>query len=283
MSVRKFSSSKFCSRYLTWAGALVLALFSNIAPSSGQSLNLNSGKSGTPLEIHATNGVEWQQEKQIFIARGNAKAIRGTLTLLANELAAHYREVEGGNTQVYLLNAKGNVRLKSPGQTVTGQKGVYDVDNAILTISGGKRVKFVTATDKITATKQLEYWERRQMAVARGNAVAVRKGRRLKADTLAAYFRQNKKGKSSVYRIEAFNNVRIRTAQDTVTANRGVYNVSSGIATLTGSVKIIRGKNRLHGCRAEVNLNTGVSKLFGCPKASGKKRVHGVLKPIKKK
>jgi lipopolysaccharide export system protein LptA len=264
-------------------GFLGFALFGNSTQSHGQSLNLNSGKSDAPLEISATNGVEWQQEKKVFVARGNAKAVRGTLTLRARELAALYREQPGGNTEVYLLQASGDVRLTSPGQTVTGQKGIYDVDNAILTISGGKQVKFKTDTDEITATKQLEYWEQRQLAVARGNAVAIREGRRLRADTLAAYFRKDKKGKSSVYRVEAFDNVHIKTALDTVTADRGVYNVASGIATLTGTVQIIRGPNRLNGCRAEVNLNTGISKLFSCPQTSGANRVRGVLKPIKKK
>jgi lipopolysaccharide export system protein LptA len=283
MSKRKASDPLLRHRAFLWGSILALALVSAPNPSMGQSLNLNSGKSGVPLEIYATNGVEWQQERKVFIARGNAKAIRGNLTLRAHELVALYREEKGGNTEVYLLKAKGNVRLNSPGQTVTGQKGIYDVDNAILTISGGKRVKFTTATDEITASKQLEYWEKKQMAVARGDAVAVRKGRRLRADTLAAYFRKDKKGRSSVYRVEAFDNVRIRTALDTVIANRGVYNVSSGIATLTGSVKIIRGQNRLNGCRAEVNLNTGISKLFSCPQTPGKNRVRGVLKPIKKK
>jgi lipopolysaccharide export system protein LptA len=70
---------------------------------------------------------------------------------------------------------------------------------------------------------------------------------------------------------------------DTVSADRGVYNVASGIATLTGTVQIIRGRNRLNGCRAEVNLNTGISKLFSCPQTRGTKRVRGVLQPIKKK
>jgi lipopolysaccharide export system protein LptA len=265
------------------AGFLIFTLFGNSAQSFSQSLNLNSGKSGAPLEISATNGVEWQQEKKVFVARGNAKAVRGTLTLRARELAALYREQPGGNTEVYLLQASGDVRLTSPGQTVTGQKGIYDVDNAILTISGGKQVKFKTATDEITATKQLEYWEQRQLAVARGNAVAIREGRRLRADTLAAYFRKDKKGRSAVYRVEAFDNVHIKTALDTVSADRGVYNVASGIATLTGTVQIIRGRNRLNGCRAEVNLNTGISKLFSCPQTRGTKRVRGVLQPIKKK
>jgi lipopolysaccharide export system protein LptA len=283
MSIWKAFGAILFANKTVCAGFLIFTLFGNSAQSFSQSLNLNSGKSGAPLEISATNGVEWQQEKKVFVARGNAKAVRGTLTLRARELAALYREQPGGNTEVYLLQASGDVRLTSPGQTVTGQKGIYDVDNAILTISGGKQVKFKTATDEITATKQLEYWEQRQLAVARGNAVAIREGRRLRADTLAAYFRKDKKGRSAVYRVEAFDNVHIKTALDTVSADRGVYNVASGIATLTGTVQIIRGRNRLNGCRAEVNLNTGISKLFSCPQTRGTNRVRGVLQPIKKK
>ena len=46
-------------------------------------------------------------------------------------------------------------------------------------------------------------------------------------------------------------------------SNRGVYDVETGIAKLTGSVKITSGTNQLNGEYAEVNLNTGVSRLFG--------------------
>ena len=63
-----------------------------------------------------------------------------------------------------------------------------------------------------------------------------------------------------------------------------VYNVESGIATLTGSVKLVRGKNVLTGCSAEVNLSTGISKIFSCPTTPGaiRKRAQGVLRLNKK-
>ncbi len=283
MNVWRTFSLRSLVQIIVYVGGFIFASCGITTQSFSQSLNLSSGKSGAPLEISATNGVEWQQEKKLFVARGNAKAVRGTLTLSARELGALYREQQGGKTEVYLLQASGDVRLTSPGQVITGQKGIYDVDNSVLTISGGKQVKFKTPTDEITATQQLEYWEQRQLAVARGNAVATREGRRLRADTLAAYSRKNKQGNSSIYRIEAFKNVHIKTPLNTVTADLGVYNVPSGIVNLTGKVQIIRGQNRLNGCRAVVNLNTGISKLFSCPQMSGEKRVRGVLKPIKKK
>jgi lipopolysaccharide export system protein LptA len=112
----------------------------------------------------------------------------------------------------------------------------------------------------------------------------VRENKRLRADVLAAYFRTDRKGENKLYRIDAFDRVKVVTDQNTATSNRGVYNVESGIATLTGAVKLVRGKNVLTGCSAEVNLNSGISKIFSCPATTGgaRKRAQGVL-GLKKK
>ena len=259
-------------------GSLAIA-----GPVLAQSLSVIGDGENTPIEIYAEDGIEWQQEKQLFLARGNARAVRGEVEVRANVLTAYYRETAKGGTDIWRLHANGGVRISSPGEKAYGEKGVYDVDNGILVLSGG-RVRLVTKDDEITADRQLEYWEKKQMAVARGNASAVRGDKRLRADVLAAYFRKDKDGKSAIYRIEAFDNVRIKTAKDNARADRAVYNVQSGIATLTGSVKIVRGETHLRGCRAEINLNTGISKLFGCgPPGSGGKPVRGVIQPVKKK
>lgn len=243
-----------------------------------QNLNLAGGDS--PIEVYADNGIEWQQERLVFVARGNARAIRGEVTVFGDELRAYYRETPDGKTEIRRLDAVGKVRIQSPEGIAYGGKAVYDVDNAIMVMTGGK-LKLITPTDRITADDQIEYWERKQMAVARGNAVAVRENKRLRADVLAAYFRKNKAGESKIFRVDAFDRVRVKTDKDTATSDRGVYNVESGIATLTGSVKIKRGRNVLNGCSAEVNLNTGISTLHSCPRTAGqpKKRVRGVLIP----
>ena len=264
--------------------ALVSALALILPGSSGLTQGLNfGGDSDQPIEIFADNGIEWQQENLIFLARGNARAVRGPVTVFADELRAYYREKPDGGTDIWRLDANGKVRIKTQGETAFGNKAVYQIDKGILVLSGGK-VRLVTAGDEITADKQIEYWEKKQMAVARGNALAVRQDKRLKADVLAAYFRVDKKGENKLYRVDAFDRVKIVTDKNTATSNRAVYNVESGIATLTGSVKLVRGKNVLTGCSAEVNLNSGVSKIFSCPASPGgtRKRAQGVLRLNKK-
>jgi lipopolysaccharide export system protein LptA len=269
-----------------YLNTLIILLFGSIYSSTSlsQSLNFGGNNSNTPIEIFADNGLEWQQENLTFLARGNARAIRGPVKVLANELQAYYREKSDGSTEIWRLDANGKVRIKTQGQMAYGDKAIYQVEKGILVLSGQK-VKLVAGSDTITANKQLEYWEKKLMAVARGNAYAVRQGKSLRADVLASYFRPNKAGNNKLYRIDAFDNVKIVTQKNTATANRGVYNVESGIATLTGSVKLKRGKNVLTGCSAKVNLSTSVSKIFSCPPGTGasRKRAKGVIRFNKKK
>jgi len=262
--------------------ALAMALGAGAADAQG--LNLGAGRSDQPIEITADNGIEWQQEALVFLARGNAKAVRGEVTVLADELRAYYREEKTGGNEIWRLDAIGNVRIKTATETAFGKQAIYQVDLGVLVLTGGK-VRLVTRTDEITADKQLEYWENKQMAVARGNAFAVRENKRLKADVLAAYFKPDKAGDSKLYRVDAFDKVTIVTDKDTATSERGVYNVESGIATLTGSVQLTRGENVLNGCRAVVNLNTGVSNLYSCPAtgAAPRERARGVLMPNTRK
>ena len=244
----------------------------------GQGLNLGGGSDQSPIEVTADDGIEWQQEALVFIARGKARAHRGDVELFADELRAYYRETKSG-TDIWRLDALGHVRIVSPNRVVYGEKGVYDVDNAILVVSGGDRVRMETATEVITAKGQLEYWETKKMAVAREDATAIREGRKLRADVLAAHFVD-----AAMVRVEAFDNVRIDTATERVRSDRGVYNVKSGIATLTGSVKITKDGNQLNGCSAEINMKSGVSKMFACKKTTkGGKGVHTLLRPKKKK
>jgi lipopolysaccharide export system protein LptA len=275
MSARPAPRRRFGVLLPALAAALLLA-----PPAFAQGLNLG-GKSDQPIEITADNGIEWQQENMVFLARGNAKAVRGEVTVLADELRAYYREQKEGGTEIWRLDAIGNVRIKAAQDTAYGRHAIYQVDIGVLVLTGGK-VKLVTSTDVITADKQIEYWEQKQMAVARGNALAVRENRKLKAEVLAAYFRADRdKNENKLFRVDAFDNVTIVTEQDTATADRGVYNVESGIATLTGSVKLTRGENVLTGCRAEVNMNTSVSNLYSCPGAGvgPRERAKGTLMP----
>jgi lipopolysaccharide export system protein LptA len=80
---------------------------------------------------------------------------------------------------------------------------------------------------------------------------------------------------SSLDRVEAFGNVEIRTADEVVRGDRGVYSPNTGLARLLANVRITRGDNTLSGQEAIVNMQTGVARLVSAPGA----RVQGLVVP----
>jgi lipopolysaccharide export system protein LptA len=97
----------------------------------------------------------------------------------------------------------------------------------------------------------------------------------VRADVLTAHFGDGIQP-ATMKRIDALGNVLVSTPTDIVRAEKGDYNPASGIATVTGSVKITRGDTQLNGERAEVNLESGESRLLSSP--SGE-RVRGLFLP----
>jgi lipopolysaccharide export system protein LptA len=169
-------------------GGLLLA-FSIAAPARAQ---LGTADNTQPVNIQADNGIEWQQNQQIYIAHGNAVATRGPASIKADTLIAHYREAKPGdanaqgNTEIYRVEAQGNVLITRDNRTVVGDRADYDIDRGI-GIGTGHALKMTTAQDVVTARDALEWYDQKQIAVARGDAVAVHNGRTIKADVLTAY------------------------------------------------------------------------------------------------
>jgi lipopolysaccharide export system protein LptA len=204
----------------------------------------------------------------------------------ADTLIAHYRnKTEGSGTEIYKLDAVGSVRITSTDTTVYGDTAVYDIDKTVLVVRG-KPAKLTTPTDLVIAHDSLEYWETKRLAVARGDALVEREGKRLRADTVTADLADSKEGGGlQIKRADAFGNVIIKTQSEVAIGDRGAYFVDAGLATLTGQVKITRDQNQLNGGYAEVNMNTGISKIFPAPpgtKLGGPgQRVQGLLVPDK--
>jgi lipopolysaccharide export system protein LptA len=264
----------------------------------------------SPIQIQADSGIEWQQDAHVYIARGNAVAIRGPGEIHADTLIAHYREAKGGgntgaNTEIYRVEAEGHVTMKRDAQTVVGDRAVYDVDQGIAVVTG-KGLKMTTPTDVVTARDALDWYDQRQIAVARGNAVAIRNGKTIKGDVLTAYLvkttptpakESGQHGKtapttakppvtpaaspggppgaasgeeSKISRVDAQGHVVIHNALDTGRGDFGVYKADTGIATLIGNVVIERDKDVIRGQRGVMDLNNNVSRMMpgGAPGAS---------------
>ncbi len=265
-------------RWLWSLAALAVLVVAAPQPAAGQGLmDLQGGNK--PLEITSDQGIEWRRGEQLYIARGNARAVRGTFELYGDVLAAHYRELAGGGTEVSRIIANGRVRIVSPGETVYADHGVYEVERGLVLLTGDD-LRLETERDLVRARDRLEYWERQQVAVARGDAVAQRGDQEIRAEVLTAYFRPAAGDRLEMRTVKADGNVRVNTATEFARGDAGVYYVPEQLATLSGGVKITRGENIMGGEYAEVDLATGVSRLVGAaPGQPGDKRVRGVLIP----
>lgn len=239
---------------------LAFVVLAGMPPLQSQGLSgLESGDA--PLEINAEDGIEWRRDEQTYVARGNARAARGELEVFADVMIASYQETAQSSTDIYRIDVHGNVRIVTPNEVVYGENGVYDVANGILVLTGNN-LKLTSGQDVLTARDSLEYWEGKQLAVARGNAVAVREDKRIRGDVLTAHFEQDVDEKLELARVDAFDNVEVATTQEFARADRGQYFVKREVARLVGNVKITRCGNQMNGSEAEVNLATGVSRMI---------------------
>ena len=182
-----------------WALGAVLLL----APASGWTQGIDMTKGGS-VEVTSRDGMEWHQEDQLIIAKGDAKAVRGTVTVTADQLVAHYRKKaatgpapapaapgsitpDTGNNEIYRLDAVGHVHIYTATDQAFADKAVYDMDQAVLVLTGHD-LHIITPQQTMSARDEMEYWSQKHMAVGRGNAVVnTSDGRRLSADTLVGY------------------------------------------------------------------------------------------------
>ena len=281
------------------------------APAPAQTLGVTGNQ---PIAITADSGIEWQQDARLYIARGHAIATRGTTELHGDTLTARYRPSKaapasgdaGEGTEIYRIDADGNVTIQRDAQTVVGDHAVYDVDTAVVVVTG-KALKLTTATDTVSARDSLEWYDQKQIAVARGDAVAVRNGKTLKANILTAYMIKGQPGETKpgetkpaaapvparagkppaaaagegakIRRVDAQGHVLVTNGPDTGRGDYGVYNADSGIVTLVGNVVITRAKDVIRGQYGVMDLNNNVSRMMpsaGLPGTPGQ-RVQGLF------
>src|SRR3984893_13782046 len=304
--------AKLFVRALVLAG---LVCVGGLPRAVAQGLSLSGVSEDRPIEVSADQGIEGQQDAQVYIARGNAMAKRGATEVHADTLTAHYRPSKGtdgkgtdgkvsgeketgGETEIYRLDADGHVTIKGERQTVVGDQAVYDVDQQIGIVTG-KVLKMTTATDMVTARDSLEWYDQKQIAVARGEAVAVCKATSIRADVLTAHMTKDKPPlaaakpdkalpaaaqtkprnaamplgatdeSSRISRVDAQGHVLVSTQTDVGRGDYGVYNADSGIATLLGNVTVTRGPNTIRGEYAVMDLNNNISRMMAAPATPG--------------
>ena len=228
-----------------------------------------------PVEIEAVDALEWLREQQLYIARGDARLRQGDVEILADILTARYREDdETGDVFIYEAVAEGSVVIESPDGRAEADLVVYDRDQELITMTG-EALRLENGEDVVTATESMEYFVTERLGVATGDAEMTRGTDNVRADVLRVEFVEDEEGELTVSRATAVGDVVITTPEDVAASDEAVYDLVANMATLIGNVRLTRGDNHLNGSRAEVDLETGISRLL----AAGEGPVRALLVP----
>ncbi len=235
---------------------------------------LGGGGSDKAVNITADTSLEWHRDQRLYVARGNAKAIQGTLVVEADTLLAHARppestppsaqqSAEPGSGHIDRMTAEGHVRITDGPRHATGDHGVYDLNRHVMVLTG-QDLTYDSGEDIVTARDSLEYSTSGDVAVARGHAMATRPDRHVEGDVLTAWFKQAPEGGArTLTRLAADGNVVIVTPTTLARADKAVYDPERSLAVLTGTVRITEGTTQMAGRRAEMDMTTGRSRLLG--------------------
>ena len=134
---------------------IIAGLAADLKPAMAQLDQLNgSHDSQAPIEITADT-LEVKQSENLAIFRGDVDAVQGDMVLKADLLVVHYRENNDVPDQpgISKIDVEGNVFVSSPNETAQGARGIYDVDNQKIWLSGGV---ILTQGDNIIQGGQLE-------------------------------------------------------------------------------------------------------------------------------
>ena len=108
----------------------------------------------TPVDISA-NEMEILDKDKKAIFRGAVDATRGTTNLKSDELTVTYAEIKKPDgttkTDATALDAKGNVTITTPRETITGDWAKYNPQTEMLVVGGN--VKLVQGKTVLTGNE----------------------------------------------------------------------------------------------------------------------------------
>ncbi len=234
------------------------------------------GKSKQPVEIEASQQLEWLRDKNVYRATGNVVITQG-VTIIKGDTAEAQYDPAIGPSALTIFTLDGNVVMTNADRIIKADHAVYDTRTQELTLTGNL-ITLNTETISVTAHKGMEYNAATGQATARGNAEVKDGTQNLKAETITAWL---DKESNKLQRATANGNVLIthqgKDGTDIAQSNSAKYDAVKNIVELIGNVKLTRGTNHMQGDHATVDLTTGTSSLQNNAATGG--RVRAIFTP----
>lgn len=134
-----------CFAHAMLATGLCLGAMAGQAVAQATSSNMDGLKlSGDkPIQIESDN-LEVHQQTNTANFNGNVKVVQGTTTMRSKDMVVKYKgqgaAVTSGDAKIDTIDVVGNVILNTETQQATADKGHFDMNSQIFTLTGDKVV-----------------------------------------------------------------------------------------------------------------------------------------------
>ena len=233
------------------------------------------GTTQKPLSLEADQGIECSSKENWCEAKGNVDVIQGDATLKSDVLKAHFQPQQNApkgedplsqlSKGLTILDATGNVTIKSPNGTATGSRAIYTAKTGCVDLSG-PNAHLKTPTETLTAKTSLQYCSLGEAPTAKtvGRSKLIKDDKTIEADSLNATFKTSS-SKTILDTAKGSGNVQIFSKDAIIFADSGIYTAINDNVALEGNVKITRGKNQLEGDYGTMNIKTGLASILSAP------------------
>lgn len=225
------------------------------------------------LIIEADSSIEYFEDKQTYIATGNAKAYKDNF-ILKGDIIKALMVRKNKNQKIQRIFARGNVYINKDKEVAKAEIADYDFESNIITLKG-KYQFFKNSKLKIESSKIIKFNDMTKKAYSHGNVkLSLENSINITSNELEANFT---KIDNAIIDAKATGKVRILTKLETILCNSAKFDNRTGIISLSGNVQIKKGDGIITGEKGLINLKNGKSKIF----SKKSKRVKGVFLPSK--
>lgn len=232
------------------------------------------------INVEADNGIEYFEDKNMCIAKGNAVATKGSTKLTSNIMKVYFSGKE--KKEIQKIEADGSVVLTSPSGLLHCEHIVYTLDNELINAHGGKLTLSMSSGDVLKASEKILFYRNDNIGEAFGDVVFTSKNRVIQSPHMKALFceadKTDKKTdtdeeKLKLDEVEAFEHVTITQEDKKSDCDYAKYSAKSGEVHLYGNVKIIDKSGTAFAQEAIYNQQKHTSYLMPGEKRGGRVKV----------
>ena len=215
-------------------------------------------------DVKADIGFYNQEENKIEAKQNVVVIYDQSTTLKTNSAEYDFSKALGeGNHPVYAEGDWGKLWAEG---------FLYDKKEDKLYLIG--KTKIVHEESVLDALEQVVYSKNLNQIEAIGNVVVTQPDKTLYADRAVIYL-DNSSKQTILKKIEAFQNVIVKTGDGQIKGDYGVYEPNNNLLELSGNVEMKKDNNLIYGDKATFDMLTSVFKLISKSKQD---RVSGVIR-----